>query len=183
MKTALTFIFLSLTSLPLHADENQHNLYRGSIGLGGGMLYGFDQGLRADYRFTEQASVNIGAGFDNQVPVVGTQVHIRPQNKRWQPRLGLHYGIVDSLDVSLPVSEDSRSYYQKTYFFKGFALEIGQSFNFGKSRRHGLDLTFTKRMGSDQKKKKREELGLGEGWFDNLDESLNAFNLGYRYNY
>ncbi len=38
MKAPLLFIFSLLFSLPLYA---QQNLYCGSVGLGGGMLYGF----------------------------------------------------------------------------------------------------------------------------------------------
>lgn len=183
MKAIPLVIFSLLFSLPVYAQEDQQNNYRGSVGLGGGMLYGFDVGLRADYRIAEQLTVNIGMGFDNSIPILGMQYHIGSQRKLWQPRVGLHYGVIDSLDVSLPVSGSSNTYYQKTYLFKGFALEAGQSFNFGAARRHGLDLTFTLRLGSDQKKKKREELGLGEGWFDNIDQTFNSFNLGYRYNY
>lgn len=183
MKVIPLVIFPLLFSLPVYAQQNQEKIYRGSVGLGGGMLYGFDVGLRADYRLAEQVTANIGMGFNNSTPTVGMQFHIRPQHKLWQPRVGLHYGVVDSLDASLPVSESSNTYYQKTYLFKGFMLEAGQSFNFGASRRHGLDLTFTLRLGSDQKKQKREELGLGEGWFDNLDQTFNSLNLGYRYNY
>ncbi len=151
MKARPLAIFLLLFSLPVSAQEGQHNQYRGSIGIGGGMLYGFDTGLRADYRIAEQVTVNIGMGFNNSTLTLGMQHHIRPEYKLWQPRIGLHYGVVDSLDVYLPVSGSSNTYYQKTYLFKGFALEVGQSFNFGKSRRHGLDLTFTLRLGSDQK--------------------------------
>ncbi len=183
MKATHLIIFSFLFSLPVYAQQNQENSYRGSIGVGSGMLYGFDSGLRADYRIAEQVTANIGMGFNNSTPTLGMQFHIRPQHKLWQPRVGLHYGVVDSLDASLPVSESSNTYYQKTYLFKGFMLEAGQSFNFGASRRHGLDLTFTLRLGSDQKKEKREELGLGEGWFDNLDQTFDSFNLGYRYNY
>lgn len=183
MKAFPLVIFPLLLSLPLHAQENQQNTYRGSVGIGGGMLYGFDAGLRADYRVAEQVTANIGMGFNNSTPTVGMQFHLRSQHKLWQPRIGLHYGIVDSLDVSLPVAGSSNAYYQKTYLFKGFMFEAGQSFNFGAARRHGLDLTFTLRLGSDQKEKKREELGLGEGWFDNLDQTFDSFNLGYRYNY
>ncbi len=183
MKATHLIIFSFLFSLPVSAQEDQQNTYRGSIGVGGGMLYGFDSGLRADYRVAEQVTANVGMGVNKQTPTLGMQFHIRSQHKLWQPRVGLHYGIVESLDASLPVSGSSNTYYQKTFLFKGFMLEAGQSFNFGASRRHGLDLTFTLRLGSDQKTKKREELGLGEGWFDNLDQAFDSFNLGYRYNY
>jgi hypothetical protein len=183
MKALPLAIFSLFFSLPVSAQEDQHNMYRGSVGLGGGMLYGFDSGLRADYRVAEQVTANIGIGFNNSTPILGMQFHIRPQHKLWQPRVGLHYGVVDSLDASLPVNGSSNTYYQKTYLFKGFALEAGQSFNFGASRRHGLDLTFTLRLGSDKKKKKREELGLGEGWFESIDQTFDSINVGYRYNY
>lgn len=183
MKAIPLVIFSLLFSLPLYAQQDQQNTYRGSVGLGGGMLYGFDWGLRADYWVTNQVTANIGIGIDNPTPILGMQYHIRSQRQLWQPRVGLHYGVVDSLDASLPVKGSSNTYYQKTYLFKGFALEAGQSFNFGASRRHGLDLAFMLRLGSDQKKKKREELGLSEGWFDNLDQTFHSFNIGYRYNY
>lgn len=183
MKALPLVIFPLLFSLPVCAQQDQQNIYRGSIGLGGGVLYGFDSGLRADYRLTEEVTANIGMGFYKLTPILGMQYHIRSQRELWQPRVGLHYGVVDSLDVSVPVSEGSNYYNQKHYLFKGWALELGQSFNFGASRRHGWDLTFTLRLGDDQKKEKREELGLSEAWFDSLEQSFNAINLGYRYNY
>ncbi|WP_323813483.1 hypothetical protein [Cellvibrio sp. NN19] len=183
MKVFSLMALLACASLPVHAQENQHNHYRGSIGLGAGMLYGLDVGLRADYRITEQVTVNLGMGFDEQNPSIGMQYHFVPQNRMWQPRIGLHYGVIDSLEASLPVDESNTKYYQKTYYFKGFAFEAGQSFNFGKSRRHGVDLSFTLCLGSDQKEKKREELGMSEGWFEELDQAYNTFNIGYKYNY
>ena len=183
MKATPLVIFTLFFSLPLCAQQDQKNRYRGSVGLGGGMLYGFDFGVRADYRVGTQVTVNIGMGLDNPAPILGMQYHMRSQNQLWQPRVGLHYGVVDSLEVLLPVSEGSNYYYQKNYLFKSFAFEAGQSFNFGAARRHGLDLTFMLRLGSDQKKKKREELGLSEGWFDNLDKTFDSFNIGYRYSY
>jgi hypothetical protein len=183
MKARLLFIFLLLGSLPVQAQEDQQNKYRGSVGLGGGRLYGFDMGLRADYRVMEQVTANIGLGFNKVTPILGMQYHIRSQRQLWQPRVGLHYGVVDSLDVSLPVSEGSNYYYQKNYLCKGWALEAGQSFNFGASRRHGLDFTFMLRLGNDQKNEKREELGLSEAWLEELDQTVDSFNIGYRYNY
>lgn len=183
MKATFLLISALLASLPLYAQQNQQNMYRGSLGAGVGTLYGFDAGIRIDYRLAEQITVNLGVGEDSPSPTVGAQIHIRPQSVNWQPRLGLHYGVVDTLEVSLPVSEGSYNYYEKKYYFKGLALELGQSFNFGASRRHGLDISFTLRLGDDKKDKKREELGVAEGWFDNLDRSLDSFNIGYRYNY
>ena len=183
MKVFSLMALLACASLPVHAQENQHNDYCGSIGLGYGMLYGFEVGLRADYRITEQVTVNLGMGFDEQNPSIGMQYHLVPQDQLWQPRIGLHYGVIDSLEISVPAKEYGAGYYQKTLYFKGFAFEAGQSFNFGKSRRHGVDISFTLRLGSDKKEKKREELGMSEGWFEELDQAYNTFNIGYEYNY
>lgn len=175
IKKAIVFICLLLSSSALFAQEP----FRGAVGVGGGMLYGFGAGARFDYRLSEHISIGVGQG--GYTPTTGLRFHFRSQRKLWQPRLGLHYGTIESVDLSRP--ETTGGYSRKTYDFRDFAAEVGQGFHFGAARRHAVDLSVTFALGDGGEDKKREELGASNGWLESVDNAFDAINIGYSYHF
>lgn len=90
---AIVFICLLLSSSALFAQE----FFRGAVGIGGGMLYGFSAGARFDYRLSKHVLIGVGQG--GYTPTTGLRFHSRSQRKLWQPRLGLHYGTIESVAI------------------------------------------------------------------------------------
>jgi hypothetical protein len=110
------------------------------------------KGVRLDYRLSEHISIGVGQG--GYTPTTGLRFHFRSQRKLWQPRVGLHYGTIESVHIS--GSETNGGYSRKAYNFRDFAIELGQGFHFCAARRHVIDLsvTFALQDGGEEKNAK-----------------------------
>ncbi|HEY7885696.1 MAG TPA: hypothetical protein VIC08_12205 [Cellvibrionaceae bacterium] len=172
----ILLIIIALASLPAHAwTEN-----RLGLGLGVGLLYGSEVGVKLDYRINERLAVTLGQG--HITPSVGLQWYFRDPVKRWQPRFGLHHGVVDSMNVYIDDVVGNNDY-QREEYFRDIYVELGSYVSLGRNKSHAIEFAFSLALGDGGKDKRREELGLSKGWFESLDKAFTAFNIGYRYNF
>lgn len=160
--------------------------FNGSVAVGYGMIYGV-RGVKLEYALTDRVFAAVGLG---DVPSAGLQYYFREEKVMWRPKIGLYYGRVarSSMEYCYHCDPGNNgmlfSDFDKNY--KGVAVELGQNFQFGRSRRHAIEFGITIRLNDGGKADKERELsnqGYRSSWGDFAEPVFSALNFGYKYNF
>ncbi len=178
-------VFLLLASCFSAASFSNHNASLG-VGVGVGVIYG-RAGVKLDYEFLNNTYITTGLGSE---PSIGVQFYLKNKGVFWRPKISLHYGLVGYSTGSKvrSINETGRRGSKIIQRFYGGIIEFGQSLQFGRGRRHALDLGLTFGM-SDGGKKDWEDRHSEEYDYPNdlsvdLGELITTtINIGYRYNF
>ncbi len=166
----------------LSANEINNFPDKGSIGIGFGIPYGI-LGVNGDITIKKKLNLSVGLGqyYENNTSAynIGLKYFIRDNEKIWRPRVSILYGSNAFLNFTYPDGS------AKTVSYSGFNLGIGQQWNFGKTRKHGIDLDILYMLSDG---------GYDDDWNDfaanpeNIiykEKSNNKikFSFGYRHNF
>ncbi len=127
----LAIVALSFTTL------NAQIAKTGSIGIGLGVPYGV-LGINGEIAVHKNFSLSAGLGSTLIAGLgyaVGARAYLNPPEKKWRPRISLHYGI----NSMVAVQENSGDLPKDGKKFSGLTLGIGTLAMFGEKRKSGFD--------------------------------------------